>query len=221
MPAPLPPPLSPGLFAGLLLRPVPAALQNQALAAAMSRVLARHPDVLGRLAGTSADVLITVTDLRVTLVLRLTPPSASLQIATAADRAGAAAGISGPLQVLIDLLEGRVDGDALFFSRDLKFDGDTEIVVALRNALDGVDLSVADFLPLPPPLSAARERITRLMADIHSLASEDLELIRSAATARLERAARQQKTRIRELETRVADLEGKLARTRRKTGAPS
>ncbi len=215
-----PPPLSPGLFAGLLLRPLPPALLNPLLAAGLSRALARHPKLLSRLPeGYGGDVLITITDLQMSVLLHLAPPGASLSVATEATRQSAVAGISGPLQVLIDLLEGRVDGDALFFSRALKFDGDTEIVVALRNALDGVDLSVADFLPLPAPLSAARPRITQLMSKVHDLATRDLELIRQAAMAGPERTARRQQRKIQNLEDRVGELERKLARSKRKAEA--
>jgi len=212
-----PPFLSPGLFAGLLLRPVPPALLNPMLAAGLSRALACHPKLLSRLPETCrGDVLITLTDLQMSIILHLAPPGARLSVATAATRRTAVAGISGPLPVLIDLLEGRVDGDALFFSRDLAFDGDTEIVVALRNALDGVDLSVADFLPLPAPLSAARPRITALISKLHDLATGDLELIRRAVMAGPERTARRQQSKIQKLEDRVGELERKLAGSKRK-----
>ncbi|WP_311768039.1 U32 family peptidase [Zymomonas mobilis] len=50
------------------------------------------------------------------------------------------------------MLHGESDGDALFFSRDLKVDGDMSVVVALRNAMDGVgeDL-LRDVFSLPEP----------------------------------------------------------------------
>ena len=42
------------------------------------------------------------------------------------------------------MVDGRYDGDALFFTRDLKIEGDTEAIVCLRNALDDVDGSIAE-----------------------------------------------------------------------------
>ena len=45
---------------------------------------------------------------------------------------------------LLGMIDGRYDGDALFFTRDLIVEGDTEAVVCLRNALDDVEGSVAD-----------------------------------------------------------------------------
>lgn len=51
------------------------------------------------------------------------------------------------------MVDGRYDGDALFFTRDLRVEGDTEAIVCLRNALDDVEGSVADdiaaFFGLP------------------------------------------------------------------------
>jgi len=41
------------------------------------------------------------------------------------------------------MLDTQLDGDALFFSRTLKVTGDLEVVVALRNALDDIDGSIA------------------------------------------------------------------------------
>ena len=56
------------------------------------------------------------------------------------------------------MIDGALDGDALFFSRDLQVSGDTEAVVVLRNALDDVEGSALDsviaaFGPLSKPVS--------------------------------------------------------------------
>jgi predicted lipid carrier protein YhbT len=68
------------------------------------------------------------------------------------------------------MIDGSLDGDALFFSRDLRISGDTEAVVTLRNALDDLDGSVVDtvlrsFGPLSGiatlALAAIRERSKR------------------------------------------------------------
>ena len=137
------PPFSPGLFASLLLRPVPDVVLNKGLAWALRRVLVAHPDIFNRLPENSRGiVVVSLTDLHLDLALDLSPTTPSLRVVTDEDRLTAIAGISGPLQTLIDLMEGRVDGDALFFSRALRFEGDTEIVVALRNTLDGIDIQI-------------------------------------------------------------------------------
>jgi len=52
--------------------------------------------------------------------------------------------ISGSFLDLLMLVDGDLDGDALFFSRNLTITGNTEAVVCLRNALDDIDDSIAE-----------------------------------------------------------------------------
>ncbi|OYR14894.1 ubiquinone anaerobic biosynthesis accessory factor UbiT [Brucella thiophenivorans] len=56
------------------------------------------------------------------------------------------AAIDGPLVMLLALLEGKLDGDALFFSRDITVTGDMEAMLALRNALDDCDVDLPSDL---------------------------------------------------------------------------
>ncbi|ABS15825.1 MULTISPECIES: ubiquinone anaerobic biosynthesis accessory factor UbiT [Brucella/Ochrobactrum group] len=56
------------------------------------------------------------------------------------------AGIEGPLVMLLALLEGKLDGDALFFSRDITVTGDMEAMLALRNALDDCNIDLPSDL---------------------------------------------------------------------------
>jgi len=67
--------------------------------------------------------------------------------------------ISGTLATLLRMIDGQTDSDALFFNRELSVTGDTEAVVALRNALDNLDATLADdvascFGPLSRPVRA-------------------------------------------------------------------
>lgn len=52
--------------------------------------------------------------------------------------------ISGNFLTLFDMINGKLDGDALFFSRDISVQGDTGAVVALRNALDDMETTLLD-----------------------------------------------------------------------------
>ena len=88
------------------------------------------------------------------------------------------AAIRGALKTLVDLLEGRLDGDALFFSRELAIEGDTEAVVALRNAVDDAEIDLAeDVLSVLGPasrpagwaLSGAQAIFTRAERDLNAL----------------------------------------------------
>ena len=54
--------------------------------------------------------------------------------------------IRGPILMLLGLLDGSLDGDALFFHRVISVSGRTEAVVALRNAIEEAELRPADLL---------------------------------------------------------------------------
>ncbi len=68
--------------------------------------------------------------------------------------------IEGPLVLLLGLLEGRCDADALFFSRDLSVTGDMEAMLALRNALDD------SAIDLPRELGALAGPFSPLVAGV-------------------------------------------------------
>ena len=66
--------------------------------------------------------------------------------------ADADADVRASAGVLIDLLEGRIDSDTLFFRRDLEILGNTAVIVGLRNVLVheyvNIDLNkVAESVP--------------------------------------------------------------------------
>ncbi|MGF9564546.1 SCP2 sterol-binding domain-containing protein [Neorhizobium sp. JUb45] len=65
-----------------------------------------------------------------------------------------------PLFMLLALMEGRCDADALFFSRDLSVTGDMEAMLAMRNALDAssIDLS-KDLARLAGPFAPMAGRV--------------------------------------------------------------
>ena len=69
--------------------------------------------------------------------------------------------IAAPLVVLIGMIDGTYDGDALFFSRDLMIEGDTEAVLALRNAIENAELDPSTVLGLPKSLQGPVNRGTR------------------------------------------------------------
>ena len=159
------------------LQPLPPLPLGLALTALSRRLSARHPGMLRRL-GAYADraVLIDPTDLP--FVLRMEPSAGPRVTAHRRRRAPeAAARIAGPLSALTGMLHGRYDGDALFFSRDLVIEGDTEAVLALRNALDDAELDLAEELAaLAGPFGAAVRQGLRLAerASGLSLHREDL-----------------------------------------------
>ncbi|MBP2295082.1 ubiquinone anaerobic biosynthesis accessory factor UbiT [Azospirillum rugosum] len=141
------------------------------LADRVLRVLSdRHPRAFTALRDMpEAHLLIDPVDAPAAVLLRVGPRLA-LRVC---DRDGPAhvavdAAVRGPCARLLDLLEGRIDGDALFFRRELVIEGDTALILALRNTLDGEDMDLfADMAtaagPLRHALPLARRHAGRML----------------------------------------------------------
>jgi predicted lipid carrier protein YhbT len=155
-------------LAGLL--PLPQAVLDPALAALLAALRRRHPEVLARLdAFAGATVLIDPVELPTALVLTLGATADAASLRAAAKDARATTVVRGPFRVLLALLEGRLDGDGAFFARQLEVAGDTELLLALRNAIDAAEVDlVADLVhglgPLAAPALAAA-RAARALGD--------------------------------------------------------
>jgi predicted lipid carrier protein YhbT len=191
-------------------------------AAALLRAMARnHPDLFRVLAERRRTViLVELTDLPRRFLLQFGDGAPSLRL-TGASASEAEASVKGSLEALMALFEGRVDSDALFFTREIVVAGDTSAVVALRNILDREPISVlAEAASLLGPLrglgrAAALncERRARRLRDL-------LRPVRAApdGVARAERDAAADnglRAEIEALKTRLSKLE---ARQRRKEG---
>lgn len=203
----LTPPLSPVLLAGLAARPLPPIALQPALALAMRTLRRRHPGLFDRLSGVGApSFLIDPVDLPFTFLLETDPERPRLSALRDADAAtlAATATIRGPLMTLIDLAEGRLDGDALFFSRDLVIEGDTEAVVALRNAIDDAEIDlVSDLLSALGPLAGPARLAVNGLGALVARAAGDLETLRDAVIAPAMRRADTQAAELRDIEKRT------------------
>lgn len=159
-------PAVPSLVA-VAMRPLPLLPLQLVLAGFLQRIWRRNPTIFERLGEHSrARFGIKPTDLPFAFVVEAAPPRLSVvrDLPRYLD-----ARISASLANLLALLEGKVDGDALMFSRELVIDGDIEAVLALRNAIDDAQLDlVAElsslFGPMGEParhvLEMARESLT-------------------------------------------------------------
>lgn len=133
-----------------LMAPMPLLPLRFVLQRVAESVGRRHSALFARLGGFAAKTfLVDPTDLP--FVLKLCPQPGHPRIEPRPrEEAGAwDARIAGPLAALIGMIHGNYDGDALFFSRDLAIEGDTEAVLALRNAIDDAELD------LPTEIAAA------------------------------------------------------------------
>lgn len=223
----LTPPFSPVLLAGLAARPLPAAALQPALAMAMRTLRRRHPGLFDRLSSVGApSFLIAPVDLPFAFLLETDPDRPRLRALSAkgAETQAASATIRGPLMTLIDLAEGRLDGDALFFSRDLVVEGDTEAVVALRNAIDDAEIDlIGDLLSALGPLAGPARLALNGMTGLAARAASDLETLREAVIAPAMRRSETQAAELhdieRRLESQTAAAGAGTGRTRRRTAS--
>ncbi|WP_296713285.1 SCP2 sterol-binding domain-containing protein [Rhodoblastus sp.] len=141
----------------------PLSLAGARLAKSLGR---RHPSLFARLgeqAGKS--FLIDPTDLPFVFLLAPQPQAPRLEALRRDDIGSWDARIAGSFAGLLGLVHGAYDGDALFFSRDLIIEGDTEAVLALRNAIDNEEIDLAgEAAALFGPLELLASRPVRRLA---------------------------------------------------------
>ena len=142
----------------LLLLPLQAVL-NRIVRGVASRQAGLF-ERLGRHATTT--YLVDPTNLPVVLILNPDPQAPRLRVFWRASAPAGDCRIAGSFLTLLALVDGRRDGDAVFFSRDLAVTGDIDAVVTLRNALDDLDVTLVEDIiaaagPLRPPLAAAMQ----------------------------------------------------------------
>lgn len=126
-----------------VLQALPSALIGWPLQRVTLSFSARHRRVFERL-GRHAEQTFLIDPIDLPVVFRLRPrPTCPLADAVSRPLAGRwDARISGRLAALLGMVHGTLDGDALFFSRDLVIEGDVEAVLALRNALDDAEIDL-------------------------------------------------------------------------------
>lgn len=126
-----------------LLGPLPLAPLSIMLGRLARGMAARHPGLFARLGPhASKRFLIDPTDLPVAFLLEPAPQAPRVTAVRQSLPADWDCRIAGPLAALLGLVHGSCDGDALFFSREIVMEGDTEAALALRNALDAAELDL-------------------------------------------------------------------------------
>lgn len=122
----------------------------------------RRPEVFERL-GSVAQATIEIAPSGLPIIFRLSPSDARHPVAVAGRLSDApcAARISGPLPLLLEVLDGRSDADAAFFSRRLVVTGDTHAIVGLHNTLEAAELAPADLIGAPSILRPLANALAR------------------------------------------------------------
>ena len=171
-------------LARLVLSMMPARPLSRAIEVVTRRMRTRFPKLFKNLSELPrATVYLEPTDLPHHFVLEIGCTPVLFDVLQGGERP-ADARVTGSLAMLIDMLEGRADGDMLFFSRDIQVTGDTSVIVALRNTLDREDINLFQEItglcgPFTQPARAAitmadrvacriKERLGQLHKDLHA-----------------------------------------------------
>lgn len=154
----------------LLLSFLPLAAIQPILGRIAVRVAQARPELFARLGSyASKRFLIDPIDLPFAFVLTPEPDRPKMTAYRRYENPVHDAAISGRFMDLLGMIDGSLDGDALFFTRDLRVSGDTEAVVALRNALDDFEGSALDnvleaFGPFARPAALALSTLRSLQS---------------------------------------------------------
>ncbi|PHZ84463.1 ubiquinone anaerobic biosynthesis accessory factor UbiT [Paremcibacter congregatus] len=176
-----PPPFSALMLTGLMLRPLPRRPLNIILDRFSARISRTHPAVFDRLVPlVGCHFVIRPTDLPHDLRLIIGDARVTCQLDDAMARPPEVV-ITGPFLSLIDMMDGRIDGDALFFARSLTVEGDTEALLTLRNAMDSDDIDLrAEILDALGPLHAPAKLFCGIGSRLFRAFDHDLTQIQNA-----------------------------------------
>ncbi len=147
---------------------VPPAILARMVAVLSRSIRRRHPDLIHAFARLEPAVVhVELVDLPMRFAIAFGCGRMDLRLLRGTATAPPDATIRGGLDALIDLLEGRIDGDTLFFARKLQITGSTAVIVAVRNTLDREEISVRDeiaasFGPLQTPARGIARRVDLL-----------------------------------------------------------
>ena len=100
----------------------------------------RHPRLFARLGDNARRrFLVDVEELPFVLLLQPKPTAPTFRAFHRHRAPAHDVRIAGTFEALFRLLDSEADSDALFFSRDIVVEGNTEAIVALRNAIDDLE----------------------------------------------------------------------------------
>lgn len=150
------------LIPPLLTRPldaVPLGIIERVCRLMFKRIGTAHPGLFERL-GEHRTKRFAFLPTDVPLVFVVEPAKDSISVSRQTGDVVADAVTEAPLFMLLALMEGRCDADALFFSRDLSVTGDMEAMLAMRNALDASNIDLSkDLARLAGPFAPVAGRV--------------------------------------------------------------
>ncbi|WP_237153118.1 ubiquinone anaerobic biosynthesis accessory factor UbiT [Oryzibacter oryziterrae] len=120
-----------------------------ALTLAVRRFARRRPAVFERLGEHArASFLVEATDLGQSFLIIPDGMRAEIKVLSSRSRREADVHVKGPILVLLGLIDGTFDGDALFFNRAITVSGKTDALLALRNTIEDAELKPSDLAGL-------------------------------------------------------------------------
>lgn len=152
------------------LTPLPLMLMQHLLGRTVRRIARNRPELFNRIGPHKhKSFLIDPVNMPFAFMLYPDPDKPRLKAARRSNIPDYDARIAGSFLTLLDMVDGRLDGDALFFSRDLVVEGDTEATVCLRNALDDLEGSIADDIAamFGPPGRVTLKTLRRVRSHKH------------------------------------------------------
>ncbi len=214
------PPFEPSILLGLALRPIPIHMIDRLVQKISDDIQQKHTGLFDRLSDIEqASWLIEPLDLPYVFYLSLGENKLLIQTYTKSDTLPkAAAHIQASIENLLKMADGQSDGDALFFSRDLRISGSTEAVVALRNAMDasGINLEeeIIENLGILKPIA---KKGLPIFLSLYNKAKRDMQFVQSSITTELKQTIIHQNNHIARLNQEVADLKSSLGKAKLRT----
>ncbi|RUM95177.1 lipid carrier [Pseudaminobacter arsenicus] len=136
-------------FVRVLFPPVAIAPAGLLLTHCVRTLARRQPNLFDRLGEwRSARYLVAPSDLAFAFIVVPDGEKSIVHVVGKNSPGSVDVAITGPLLTLLGLLDGTLDGDALFFHRIISISGRTEAILALRNTIEDAELRPADFFGL-------------------------------------------------------------------------
>lgn len=174
---------SPLFIAGLFTKSLPKTPMNILIGRICDKMVNNHPSIFERLSEIEEKCfLICPTDLPHNISLTIGNMNIDARIDDGLQINNDVI-IKGSLLSLLAMLDGKEDGDALFFKRRIIIEGDTEALLTLRNAMDSEDINLKEelldnFGILKSPLNSLLQKSDKYYQNI----ADDFDKINDAIT---------------------------------------
>ena len=208
------PDLNSALFLGLALSFVPSKVLKYSAQKITKNLNMQHPNLRERLSDADGkSFALVLADMPLNALLNIENGIISCQLLDKQTEPVADVIIHGTSEALLDLLEGRCDGDALFFSRALHIEGDTEALLVLRNALDNEQIILRDVIySLFGVLSGAISKVALPVEKLGGKFARDMNWLYHSAISPLVRKQTQLAENQQHLERRFEQMERVFAK---------